>query len=374
LISVARGAREPLTVIRNVAADLRVLDPLVRVRHVRKDWRRAREAKRLTPAILARIPANEGSDAPENWARRRALRTVSDMAVVTAGPSSESPRVLIKFATTTPAAHGLRRERSVLAALRADERLPTLHGVLPRVISAGEIGDRPYVVQGMLPGIPASRLVTTDNGARRVLTTAMSVIGELHTRTATSTTVSSAIVERWVDAPANAMRVFVTSPRSWAWADGVIDRLVEELHDALEGRTLSLGWVHGDFVPTNILMSADGVAVTGIVDWELAASNDLPLIDAVALLLSTRAHRRRRELGLVVREVLTGAAWCDAEKALLGSASSRLRGDPVDSRTLVLLWWLRQVAGNLTKSVRYTGTGLWERWNISPVLEALRHA
>jgi aminoglycoside phosphotransferase (APT) family kinase protein len=207
-----------------------------------------------------------------------------------------------------------------------------------------------------------------------VLTTAMSVIGELHTRTATSTTVSSAIVERWVDAPANAMRVFVTSPRSWAWADGVIDRLVEELHDALEGRTLSLGWVHGDFVPTNILMSADGVAVTGIVDWELAASNDLPLIDAVALLLSTRAHRRRRELGLVVREVLTGAAWCDAEKALLGSASSRLRGDPVDSRTLVLLWWLRQVAGNLTKSVRYTGTGLWERWNISPVLEALRHA
>jgi hypothetical protein len=59
---------------------------------------------------------------------------------------------------------------------------------------------------------------------------------------------------------------------------------------------------------------------------------------------------------------------------LLKSASSTLGGDPVDSRTLALLWWLRQVAGNLSKSIRYSGTGLWWRWNVSPVLEALRQA
>jgi hypothetical protein len=43
----------------------------------------------------------------------------------------------------------------------------------------------------------------------------------------------------------------------------------------------------------------------------------------------------------------------------------------VDSRTLVLLWWLRHVAGNLTKSTRYGRRGLWARWNIQTVLDTL---
>jgi thiamine kinase-like enzyme len=374
LIRVGRRAREPLTVFRNVAADLRILGMLVQVRHGWADGRRAREAKRITPKILATIPTSAGSEAPKSWAEHRFLRTVSDMAVMTVGPSKDSPRALIKLATTTAAGQGLRRERSVLATLHADARLPNLYGILPRVIAEGEIAGHPYVVQAMLPGVLASRLVTTDNGARKALTAAVSAISHLHTSTATSVTVGSAILERWIRAPANALRGSFATPKSRASVDGLIDRLVDQLHDALEGRTLSVGWVHGDFGHTNILMSPDGAAVVGIVDWESAASEGLPLLDVIALLISTRAHRQRRELGFVVREFMTGGSWSGLEHFLLDSALSRLEGDPVDSRTLVLLWWLQQAAGNLTKSIRYSGTGLWARWNVLPVLEAVRRA
>ena len=34
------------------------------------------------------------------------------------------------------------------------------------------------------------------------------------------------------------------------------------------------GWVHGDFGPQNLLIDPDSLAVTAIVDWELAGPGD----------------------------------------------------------------------------------------------------
>jgi thiamine kinase-like enzyme len=150
-----------------------------------------------------------------------------------------------------------------------------------------------------------------------------------------------------------------------------MDRLADELHLALAGRTLPLGWVHGDFVPTNILVSADGEAVSGIVDWELATPGGPPSIDVVALLLSSRMQRQRRELGRVVRELVRGAPWTEFERGLLDLGCSELPAGQLEPRTLVLLWWLQHAAANLTKSTRYDRHGLWARWNIHVVLDAL---
>jgi aminoglycoside phosphotransferase (APT) family kinase protein/O-antigen/teichoic acid export membrane protein len=359
--------------LRNLAADLRVLGLLIRVRRARQSRRRAREARRMTSEILARVPPLREEESPTSWQQRRSLTTVSDLSVITVGSARQAPRVVVKLPATELAVQSVRRERGVLAALRGDARLREWCGVLPTVLAEGELAGRPYVVQRMLPGVPASRMVASDEGAWRVLTAAASTIRELHRRTAAPAVIDQAVLRRWVDCPA---RILCDGDAQAGRGSVTVamDRLTDELHAALAGRTVPLSWVHGDFVPSNILVAADGDAVSGIVDWEVAAPRGLPSIDVVALLLSTRAQRQRQELGRVVRELVRGAPWTGFERALLDSGCLELPAGRVESRTLVLLWWLQHVAANVTKSTRYDRRGLWAWWNIHMVLDALEEA
>jgi aminoglycoside phosphotransferase (APT) family kinase protein len=212
-------------------------------------------------------------------------------------------------------------------------------------------------------------MVDSADGANRVLTAAAAKIGELHRSTASSTTVETDALERWVNGPAFLVRQVGATFAGRAAAKVATERLVGELREALGGRAVPVGWTHGDFVPSNILMSAWGASVLGIVDWELADPADLTSLDMIALLIATRVQQRRQEIGQVVRECVTGAPWTEFERDLLDSASSGLPGARIDPRTLALLWWLRHVAGNLTKSTRYARSRLWARWNVMPVLD-----
>jgi O-antigen/teichoic acid export membrane protein len=367
LLSSPGGGRSSES-IRKRATDLGLLDVLVRLRHGPANLRRSRKARRLAPKILASMSPGLEGERPASWTQRTFLPTVSDMSVITAGPPGQSPRAVIKMPTTVLARAVLRRESDVLAALNADSRLGAWRGVLPTVLASGQIDDRPFVIQRRFPGVAASRMIDGTDQANRALTDAAAMIGELHHRTASSTRVDTDVLERWVDGPAILVREVAAGFASRPAVRVATDRLAGELHDALGGRVVPMGWIHGDFVPSNILVSDQG-AVLGIIDWELAGPADLPPLDVVSLLLATRAHQRRQELGHVVRECARGAPWTEFEQDLLDSASSRLPGAQVDSRTLALLWWLRHVAGNLTKSTRYARSRFWARWNVLPVLE-----
>jgi hypothetical protein len=77
----------------------------------------------------------------------------------------------------------------------------------------------------------------------------------------------------------------------------------------------------------------------------------------------------------VAARLAAGRCWTPAESRLLGLAADGdpVRGDPAGSdpaagRALLLLAWLRHVAGNLAKSGRYARSPLWVRGNVWPVL------
>jgi aminoglycoside phosphotransferase (APT) family kinase protein len=316
--------------------------------------RRTRRAAELLPALTAPTEARA-------WTVRRSLRTVSDMAVATIGPPGQPARALVKLATSPAAARSLARERRALSALYSDERLGAWRDLLPDIVAHGVSDGSPYLVERLLPGQTGTR------DPAGLVACAASAIVPLHRTTTVEVSVAPDRVRRWVDAPLDTLARHGRS-RPLAVA---LDRLGCELWAALLDRRLAVSWIHGDFVPGNILVAREPVHVTGIVDWELARRDDLPLVDIVTLLLAARMHASRRELGRVVCDWLAGAGWTADERRLIDAASSGLPGEAIDGRTLVLLCWLRHVSGNLAKASRYATGESWQRRNVRPVAEAL---
>jgi O-antigen/teichoic acid export membrane protein len=340
---------------------------LSRLSRWRGDRRGARRAARLVPEVLERITL-AGPELAAEWSLQRCVHTVNDRTVAAVGPLGGTPRAVVKLATTPVAASGLRRERDVLAALGADARLGTWRRMLPTLLAHGKADGCSYAVEGFCSGTLASSLLADAKRCTAFEDAAASQIAVLHAATGEPSVVDAGAFARWVDWPLLELRR-ARPQTTWSPA---LDRLSRETCAAFVGRTLAVGWIHGDFGPSNILLTPDGAEVVGIVDWELAASPELPCIDIVTLLLTTRARAQRRELGDVVHTLLTDPRWTDFECALVDQAQPGLADSAQAVRATVLLCWLRHVAANLTKSVRYSGHRIWMRNNVDAVLDMLR--
>lgn len=364
-------SRRLLCLAFNIAVKLRLLA-------IRRWWCEYRHSRgplaeeiRLLPLILKSIPPQPDMSGATLWRVQRVIPTVTDMRVIIIGPPKQSATAVIKLPQTQAAVTSLRQQSAILTMLRADPRLREWSVLLPVLWAKGDLAGQYYAVEQMLPGLDARRVLSNPATCRQIQMAAASAIGELHRRTAASVAIDAGLLARWIDEPLALIREVSAAFSPAAGHDVAIKRLTEELYNALTGRMLALSWVHGDFVPGNILVTPDGSRLVGIVDWELARPNDLPLLDLLQLFLSTRVLTQRREVGDVIVALLNGAAWLPHEQALLNSARAALPGDEVDLRAMLLLCWLRHIAANLTKSTRYAGNWLWVTKNIETVLQEM---
>ncbi|MDX6701023.1 MAG: hypothetical protein QOF26_1249 [Baekduia sp.] len=362
LLADRRPVTAPIGLLRDAAADLGVLGVLRWVRAAVPSRRRNRHAAALAPAVLAGTP----------WVPLRSLRTVSDMAVLMAGPAGGSACVVVKCATSPAAARSLTAESQTLTALWADPRLEHWRALVPALLASGEHGGAAYVVEQLLPGRAAARNGSSSAATPSLICDAAHAIGGLHRATATEVRIDDDLLGRWIDEPLRVLSGDGPQPRTMP--DAAVGALGAELRAALRDTPAAVSWVHGDYVPQNILSAARGGPVTGIVDWELARPGALPLLDVVMLLLAARMHATRRELGRVVCDWLAGARWTPFEQRLVLDAVDDLPGPPVDERALVLLVWLHHVAGTITRAPGYAGHGLWRRGNVDPIARAVAHA
>jgi O-antigen/teichoic acid export membrane protein/aminoglycoside phosphotransferase len=279
-----------------------------------------------------------------------ALRTASDTAVIMVRAQG-IPGVL-KVAATVGGVASLRREAEMLRLLLADERLGAFRSLLPVPWDAGNLTGGSYLVTSRLPGQELQ-----PEAALRLTPAAFHAIAPLHCLGRAVRVIDDTLLNQWVDEPAERI--------ARAVGESNLSRLVATLHRDLAGRRVTLGWTHGDFYPDNVLAAANG-QVSGIVDWGQAREADLVALDLVFWLLTMPVRGQPRNLGARVAGSLD-RSWTPAERRLIGPVID----EPVSRRTLVLLAWLRHVAGNLEKSDRYASSMLWSRLNIRPVLRSV---
>jgi aminoglycoside phosphotransferase (APT) family kinase protein len=296
--------------------------------------------------------------------------TSTNVAVLVLAPIHEPPCMVIKMPMSAPAVRGLERETGALAALRADGRLGEWRHVMPRPYTSGKVGAQSYRVDVALSGRPILDRVKEGAARERMVETAAETIHVLHRTTATTVLGDFGLAGRWVDAHLD--ELLRQRGRRRSLAPG-LDRLRDELHDALGGSTFSAGWIHGDYWLGNLLFSGEPWTPAGIVDWDRAAPIELPLHDLLHLLLYTRRLVSGEELGQIVRRQLSGGAWSSHERRLLDRYGAWRHDGSLSDRHALLLYWLRHVALHARQQTLPVGYRyrMWERRNVDPVLAVL---
>jgi Phosphotransferase enzyme family len=319
----------------------------------------------LTSAILATTG--------ESWAIKRIILVDFARAIVAVGPpASRNVAAVIKIARNSDAARSMDHHRNALRRLRADPRLAELLPILPEEVAAGNIGDQAYVVEKALPGIDARNLLEDPVSSARMQLASLEVIRLLHERTADVVTVDGALTARWVDEPLRKIRALETTYPRIGLYTRAIDDLAKDLASALIGRRMAISWLHGDFFPGNLLVSPEGGVVKGLVDWDLAAPDELPVLDPMQFFIGIHLARTRSEWGPAVVALLDEGRFKTAAVDPIAFTHSTLEGEPLGFREAIVLTWLRHISCNLTKSAHYSRHRYWIKSNVEGVLESLQ--
>lgn len=331
--------------------------PILRHRYLRR-------AKGLMPEVVRHL-ASKGVRNVDTWQIQRLIPTVGDVVVMTLGPGKHESAVL-KLPVSRKALASLMRQVEVLSDLRADANLTGWHVLLPVVIDHDWSFPQAYLVEEKISGVPAEGFLLDPLSRFHVLKNAAEVIGELHRCTSETVVVEDIFIESWVGKP---LRVVGSLLGEHHTTHRRIEQLAIELRGALLGRSVAVSWVHGDYSPQNILLREDGSGIMGIVDWDLSAAQQLPALDVVHLLLSTRMLVERKELGDVLCLLLTQTVPAAFERSLVEECHFTPNESPLNFRTLILLSWLRHVESSVNKSTRSAASAFWVARNVGKVLD-----
>jgi O-antigen/teichoic acid export membrane protein len=298
--------------------------------------------------------------APADWAIGTHMDGGSETVVVAIGPGGER-RALLKAAETANGQLELRQQTLALAALHADARLQDWTPLIPRVLGTAEVDDIYCLTETLMPGGPGSAALADPTRREAFLSSAVSVISELHRHTATLRRVGDAMLDEWVHGPINAISSTLPSGlRTEA-------RNVAALLDArLRGQVVGVGWAHGDYLPVNLLAAPDG-RVSAIIDWCTASPDGLSVLDVATLVAMAEAMAAGEELGAVVVRWLEGVPRAEAE--VLVGCQSALGGSVLAPEVLVLLGWLKHVSACVSRSDRMAANPVWNRRNVRQVVQ-----
>ncbi len=360
---------------------LKIRFPLIPrlVRRVSRPHRRLRARQTLAhqsafAGVLLERLAQEGQLDPvgRTLSIASTVLTRSDVVVaMLADRATGQVRATLKLPLTPDAEWSLARHRHVIMTLHDLPELRPFCSLVPKAIAWGSHAGHPYFVETALQGRPASDLVDQIGLLSDVQQSAARALLLLHTATARRSVIDEATFQRLAGADLQWLTQLAGSWPSSALLLRKLEQLERLLRDRLLGRELPLAWIHGDFWLGNLLVQGPREPLTGVIDWDRAAPQEIPLHDVFHLLVYTRKLVRNSEPGEEVVDYLLPAAFGRQERTLVDTAIAAL--DLPDSAdflsAMALLYWLRGAAVNLTRYPAFRTDGKWLSKNAFLVLK-----
>jgi peptidoglycan/xylan/chitin deacetylase (PgdA/CDA1 family)/aminoglycoside phosphotransferase (APT) family kinase protein len=190
-------------------------------------------------------------------------------------PESEEGVIVVVTADALAAARRA-SEQGMLVELRA--RAPELAGKLPRVIAQAAIRDLKCFAMTRIPGMTIDRPAP---GTADATHHAVDFLIALHRATRDNPAKTNLGKRIGCHADAATERY----PRLVDPIRAVQSRLLA----ATDGWQVPVVWQHGDFKLENVMLDARRLTVNGVIDWELADPNGLPILDMLYLFAYNRS-------------------------------------------------------------------------------------
>jgi len=244
----------------------------------------------------------------------------------------------------------LELQRDALQLLRAAEPGPSVGDRVPWLEASGRLGLADWSVERRLPG------ETTASLAAGVLADSVDFLVALHATRAGSTLVP-------LTREAKILATVCDDERA---------KVVTEVALRLDSRLADLprGFGHGDFWTRNLLVEEG--RLTGVIDWDAATPDRLPLLDLLHLHLSAHRERTREYLGpALLRYLLPWARSGGDDTVLLYCRRLGLDVDASVLEDLAIAYWLTRVAFEVSLFADRAERPIWMQNNVESVLDAI---
>jgi aminoglycoside phosphotransferase (APT) family kinase protein len=327
----------------------------------------------LVGRLLAQLIAERrGEFAGATAQVTRALRTRSDVAVFMLGEVPTGPITkILKLPLTRDAEQSTAQHHQVVETLHRLPELQSFCALVPRALAWGQFEGRPYYLETALVGEAASDLVRQQAEPALFKESATRVLLQLHAGTACRQLVDEALFDTIAG---NDLAILYRLAERWpkpALLRGKLQSVEAILRRHVAGRELPFAWTHGDYWPGNILVDPADGTIGGIVDWDRASSQQLPLLDLLHLLTYMRMMQQHSTVGEELVGTFLPARLNSATRALIDQmlAQLQLPSDPEFLQAATWLYWLRFAAANLSRYPSFQSDDQWLSKNVFFVLK-----
>jgi len=285
---------------------------------------------------------------------RRHLAKRDKTLLVTDTGSGEPGRVVVL--PHTPRALSLRSHEAEI--LRAAQTLPPrLRRLFPGFQGDGRHDGQDWLALEHMPGIFVDEPVADLD---QITERAADLLVDLHLETRREVHVDEVVYGALVGS------LVASARRRNPWCAELLAQIDLQLRAELLGRNMPQVWMHGDYKIENVGIDKDSRHPVAVIDWELAQTPGLPLIDLKYLLVYNRMLRGSLEFDVACLEVADGTAWSDGEKRTLDQYAATI-GLDADLRRILRVLFIIHAGG---ARLQYDGADPAERSRLSRLLAA----
>jgi len=119
-----------------------------------------------------------------------------------------------------------------------------------------------------------------------------------------------------------------------------LDAVIDHVRTVVEGLRLPATFIHGDFVPLNLIFADSAEELEGVIDWEFGSTRSAALIDYLQLVMSQDRAARGVVFGEQVVECLHAGLQGSPLAWEVSGVAEHLQLPTGRLRQLVMLYWL----------------------------------